>query len=232
MVVATLFLIDRYSACGINQKAIQRLWHNWFRTSSLLSTSRYLDAFACVVPVCPDRSATACQQVCYKLLWQSCSNAVFNRPVASCCDRAAAMLSQSRYIYRVITSVPTFLCACSASYRMHASHWMTARFNCSRNLPSTRSWSFSVQSLEKKWVQENLSFRSVYDGQFQFCTYLLCDAVFNRHVARCWHRAAAMLFSTTCDRSVASRGKRFMKLRVSTILNKKDPAKQVAKFRL
>jgi hypothetical protein len=41
-----------------------------------------------------------------------------------------------------------------------------------------------------------------------------------------------MLFSTTCDRSVANRGKRFMKLRVSTILNKKDPAKQVAKFLL
>jgi hypothetical protein len=39
-----------------------------------------------------DRSAMACQQVRYKLLWQSCSNAVFNRPVASCWHRAAAML--------------------------------------------------------------------------------------------------------------------------------------------
>jgi hypothetical protein len=49
------------------------------------------------------------------------------------------------------------------------------------------------------------------------------DAVFNRPVATCWHRAAAMLFSTTCDRPVANRGKRFMKLRVSTILNKSRP---------
>jgi hypothetical protein len=32
------------------------------------------------------------QQVCRKLLTQNCSNAVFNRPVASCCDRATAML--------------------------------------------------------------------------------------------------------------------------------------------
>jgi hypothetical protein len=43
---------------------------------------------------------------------------------------------------------------------MHASHWMTTRFNCSRNLPSTRSWSFLARSPEKKWVDENVSFRS------------------------------------------------------------------------
>jgi hypothetical protein len=48
-------------------------------------------------------------------------------------------------------------------------HWMTTRFNCSRNLPSTRSWSFLARSPEKKWVDENVSFRSIYDGQLQLC---------------------------------------------------------------
>jgi hypothetical protein len=38
------------------------------------------------------------------------------------------------------------------------------------------------------------------------------NAVFNRPVASCWHRTATMLFSTTCDRPVANRGKRLMKL--------------------
>jgi hypothetical protein len=48
-------------------------------------------------------------------------------------------------------------------------------------------------------------------------------AVFNRPVARFWHRAAAMLFSATCDRHVVNPGKHLTKLRVSTILNKKWP---------
>jgi hypothetical protein len=52
---------------------------------------------------------------------------------------------------------------------MHASDWMTTRFNCSRNLPSTRSWSFFARSPEKKRVQENVSFRNVYNGQLQLC---------------------------------------------------------------
>jgi hypothetical protein len=37
----------------------------------------------------------------------------------------------------------------------------------------------------KKWVHENVSFRSVYDGQLQLCMYLLCDNILmNRYVER------------------------------------------------
>jgi hypothetical protein len=53
---------------------------------------------------------------------------------------------------------------------------MTTRFNCWQNFPSTCSWSFFARSPEKKWVHENVSFRSVYDGQLQLCMYLLCDS--------------------------------------------------------
>jgi hypothetical protein len=55
-------------------------------------------------------------------------------------------------------------------------NWMTTRFNCWQNFPSTCSWSFFARSPEKKWVHENVSFRSVYDGQLQLCMYLLCDS--------------------------------------------------------
>jgi hypothetical protein len=45
-------------------------------------------------------------------------------------NQKSSVWSQSRYIYWGITSVPTFLCACSATYFwcMHP-HWMTARFS-------------------------------------------------------------------------------------------------------
>ena len=51
------------------------------------------------------------------------------------------------------------------------------KFNCSRNLPSTRSWSFLPGRLKKKWVHKNVSSRSVYNGQFQLCMYLLCGVI-------------------------------------------------------
>ena len=45
-------------------------------------------------------------------------------------------------------------------------------------------------------------------------------------------RAAAMLFSTTCDRPVVNRGKRLMKLRVYPLYFEQKMAKEVAIFRL
>ena len=36
---------------------------------------------------------------------------------------------------------------------------------------------FFARSPEEKWVHENISFRSVYNGQLQLCMYLLCGTV-------------------------------------------------------
>jgi hypothetical protein len=57
---------------------------------------------------------------------------------------------------------------------MHASDWMTTWWRLTLNLLSTRSWSFFAQSSEKKWVHENVIFRSVYNGQLRLCMSLLC----------------------------------------------------------
>jgi hypothetical protein len=77
------------------------------------------------------------------------------------------------YIYRVITSVPLFCAhAQQVSRCIHPFGW-----NWSRNLLSTRSCSFFAQSPEKKWVHENVSFRSVHDGQLHLCMYQLCDFI-------------------------------------------------------
>jgi hypothetical protein len=46
------------------------------------------------------------------------------------------------------------------------------------HLLSTRSWSFFTRSREKKWIHDNVIFRSVYDGQLRLCmSYLLCATV-------------------------------------------------------
>ena len=59
---------------------------------------------------------------------------------------------------------------------MHASDWMTTWWRLTLNLLSTRSWSFFARSPEKKWVHDNVIFRSVYNGQLRLCmSYLLCD---------------------------------------------------------
>jgi hypothetical protein len=56
---------------------------------------------------------------------------------------------------------------------MHASDWMTTSWRLTLNLLSTRS--FFARSPEKKWVHENVIFRSVYIGQLRLCMSLLCD---------------------------------------------------------
>ena len=59
---------------------------------------------------------------------------------------------------------------------MHTSDWMTTWWRLTLNLLSTRSWSFFARSPEKKWVHDNVIFRSVYNGQLRLCmSYLLCD---------------------------------------------------------
>jgi hypothetical protein len=66
---------------------------------------------------------------------------------------------------------------------------------------------------------------SLSTGLYKLLWKSCSNAVFNRPVASCWHRhrAAAMLLTTTCDRPVANRGKRLMKLCVSIFWTKKWP---------
>jgi hypothetical protein len=94
--IAETTSLRSFGSLGLHAAAqpISRKWEQICSRSvtTCCQQGAYLDAFARLVPVCSDRSATACRQVCYKLLWQSCSNTVFIRPVASCWHRAAAML--------------------------------------------------------------------------------------------------------------------------------------------
>jgi hypothetical protein len=67
------------------------------------------------------------------------------------------------YIYRVLTSVPTFCARLT----------LTAHRTCRAHAVDH----FLPGCPKKKWVHENVSFCSVYDGQFHLCMYLLCGRV-------------------------------------------------------
>jgi hypothetical protein len=84
--------------------------------------------------------------------------------------------------YRDVTSVPTFFVrTLGPSNQMHASSNLPSRWRLTLNLLSTRSWSFFARSPEKKWVHENVIFRSVYNGQLRLCMSLLCAYDSIRH---------------------------------------------------
>ena len=72
---------------------------------------------------------------------------------------------------------------------MHASDWMTTWWRLTLNLLSTRSWSFFARSPEKKWVHDNVIFRSVYNGQLRLCMSLLCAV----SVATCYKKPVLAL---------------------------------------
>jgi hypothetical protein len=67
---------------------------------------------------------------------------------------------------------------------MDESYWMTTHFNCSQNLPSTRSWSFFARSLEKvgTWKRKfpqclRRSVTALY--VYLLCMYLHFNAIFH-----------------------------------------------------
>jgi hypothetical protein len=76
--------------------------------------------------------------------------------------------------YRNVTSVPTFFVRMLGKL-LDACIWLdndqvTTHFKLAEH---ARSWSFFARSPEKKWVHDNVIFRSVYNGQLRLCMSLL-----------------------------------------------------------